>query len=330
MVERASQRAGEVRDLAVGGASVMNAAVGSVETIHESGKRMGEIVSVIDGLAFQTNILALNAAVEAARAGDSGRGFAVVASEVRSLAQRSAESAREIRQIITSSSEHIEATVQKIREAGTTITQIVDGIRDVAQNVSQVAESSSEQSRSLTEIAAAVRQLDEITQRNAQMVARAEQKAGYIEDRAGTLVDSVATFQIPQGSPDDAIVLVDRAVQRFRSTSPEQFLRDITDPAGPFHDRDMYVFVIDEGGTYRAFGGHPEKVGTRLQNIPGIDGNQLLAEVLGQARNEPGWVEYQITHPETGQVQTKMSYVLLLGQMIVGCGVYKGLARTTA
>jgi len=325
-VETASNRATQVRDLAEGGATVMSEAVGAVETIHQSAKRMDEIVGVIDGLAFQTNILALNAAVEAARAGESGRGFAVVASEVRSLAQRSAESAREIRQIISMSTGQIEITVQKIRQAGGTINQIVDGIRDVATNMSHIAESSTEQSRSLTEIAAAVRQLDEITQRNAHMVARVEDKAGHIGQRATTLVDSVAMFQIPQGSPDEAIALVERALQRRRSASIEQLLREITDPAGSFYERDMYVFAVDDSGVYRAFGGNPDKVGTRLQDIPGIDGARLLADVIAQARSEPGWVEYQIANPTTGQVQTKMSYVLEIDRLYLGCGVYKGLS----
>ncbi len=147
--QQANAQAARVRDVADEGASTMAQAIESVEAIQSSAKRMDEIVSVIDGLAFQTNILALNAAVEAARAGESGRGFAVVASEVRSLAQRSAASAKEIRHLIGSSSSQVDGSVQKIRAAGTNINQIVSGIREVAASMAQISTSSAEQSASL-------------------------------------------------------------------------------------------------------------------------------------------------------------------------------------
>ncbi|OGB33515.1 MAG: chemotaxis protein [Burkholderiales bacterium RIFCSPLOWO2_12_FULL_61_40] len=326
---RANAQAASVRDVADQGAATMAEAVASVEAIQSSAKRMDEIVAVIDGLAFQTNILALNAAVEAARAGESGRGFAVVASEVRSLAKRSADSAKEIRQLIGASSAQVLTSVQKIRTAGDSITQIVSGIRDVAANMSLISTSSAEQSSSLTEITAAVRQLDEITQRNALMVEHAVTQASNLEGRASTLVDAVAVFKLQQGSAEEAIALVERAVaHRRRCPSQEAFLRDVTDPTQGFYDRDMYVFVLDhERGTYVAFGGNPAKVGTRVQDIPGIDGEGLMIDIFRQASMEPGWVEYDIANPTTGRVQSKMSYVRQSDDpgFVVGCGVYKNL-----
>ena len=321
----ANGQAGNVRDVADKGAATMAQAVESVEAIQASAKRMDEIVGVIDGLAFQTNILALNAAVEAARAGESGRGFAVVASEVRSLAQRSAEASKEIRLLIGTSSSQVASSVQKIRSAGAAITQVVSGIRDVAASMSQISTSSAEQSSGLSEITSAIRQLDEITQRNAQMVEQAVAQAVNMEGRAGTLVESVALFKLQQGSAEEAMELVERAVAYRQRTSKDVFLRDLTDASKGFHDRDMYVFVLDENGTYLAFGGNPAKVGTRVQDIAGIDGNGLLQSIVNQADYEPGWVEYDITNPTTGRVQTKMSFVQNVDGRYVGCGVYKNL-----
>ena len=102
-------------------------------------------------------------------------------------------------------------------------------------------------------------------------------------------------------------------------------MRDLTNPAQGFHDRDMYIFALDRAGHYVAFGGNPAKVGTRVQDIAGIDGQGLLEAIVAQAEYEPGWVEYDITNPATGVVQTKMSYVLQVDDLYVGCGVYKNL-----
>ena len=324
--ELANRQAIEVRDVAVSGAATMAQAVEAVEAIQASAKRMDEIVGVIDGLAFQTNILALNAAVEAARAGESGRGFAVVASEVRSLAQRSAESSKEIRSLIGTSSGQVMASVEKIRAAGASMTQVVSGIREVAESMTQISTSSTAQSAGLGEITTAVRLLDDITQSNAQMVDVAVNQAVNMEGRAATLVDSFALFKLQQGSAEEAVALVERAIAHRRHTvSKDEFLRDLTDRDKGFYDRDMYVFVLDGRGTYMAFGGNASKMGTKVQDIPGIDGDGLLKAIVNQANTEPGWVEYDITNPTTGRVQTKMSYVQLVDGWYLGCGVYKNL-----
>ena len=322
---QANASAAKVRDMADQGGDTMAQAIASVEAIQAGAKRMDEIVGVIDGLAFQTNILALNAAVEAARAGESGRGFAVVASEVRSLAQRSAESAKEIRQLISASSSQVSMSVDKIRMAGSNMAHIVSGIRDVATSMSQISTSSSEQSAGLSEITAAVRQIDEITQQNARVVEHAVSQALSLERYASTLVQSISMFKLQQGSAEEAQALVDRAIAHRKRTSQDSFLRDITNPAMGFHDRDMYVFVLDSNGKYLAFGGNAAKVGTRVQDIAGIDGAGLLESIVEQAQREPGWVEYDIANPTTGKVQTKMSYVQLVDGLYAGCGVYKNL-----
>ena len=324
--QQSDQAAQSVRGVAELGAQGMVQAIASVEAIEASTKRMDEIVSVIDGLAFQTNILALNAAVEAARAGESGRGFAVVATEVRSLAQRSAASAKEIRQLISASSTQVASGVAQIRAAGDNITQIVSGVREVAANMSQISTSSAEQSNSLAEITTAISQLDAITQQNAAMVEQSVSQATALQERASLLSSSVSAFKLQQGSADEARELVDRALELRRSTGGRDgFIRAVTPKETALFDRDMYVFVLDRSGQYLAFGGNPAKVGSKVQDVPGIDGNALIASIVSQASVGPGWVEYDIVNPLNGKVQTKMSYVVQVDDVFVGCGVYKSL-----
>ncbi len=320
------QAAAHLRGVAETGAEAMSRAVHSVEAVQQSATRMKEITAVIDSLAFQTNILALNAAVEAARAGEQGRGFAVVAAEVRTLAQRSAASAREIHQLIETSAMQVESSVTQIRQAREGMVEIVGGVRKVAGNMNTISSASAEQSTGLTELATGVAQLDELTQRNAQMVEQAVNQATRLEGRASALARAVAIFKLQQGSADEAMALVRKAADLWRRTGPDDFLRQVTQPNNGYHDRDMYVFALDATGTYRAFGGNTAKVGTRVQDLPGVDGAGLLASIMRQADEGPGWVEYDITNPKSGKIQTKMSFVVRLGDFYVGCGVYKSLA----
>ena len=320
----ADASASQVSEAAEQGVQAMARAVASVEVIQQGARRMNEIIGVIDGIAFQTNILALNAAVEAARAGEQGRGFAVVASEVRTLAGRSGEAAREIRQLIGASVQQVEESAGLIRKAGETIAGMASGICSVALTMSEIATTGAEQSSGLAEITAAVRQLDQITQQNAQMVEHAVEQSIALGARAATLSSAVTSFQLQQGTAQEARALVEGAVDLYnRGLSQEEFVRTLTDPSQPWHDRDMYLFALDRAGRYLAFGGNQAKVGTRVQDIPGIAGDQLLADIFSQAERAPGWVEYDINNPSTGQVQTKMSYVCLLDDLYVGCGVYK-------
>lgn len=322
----ADARAADVRKAADAGVEAMSRAVQSVEAIQQGARRMTEIIGVIDSIAFQTNILALNAAVEAARAGEQGRGFAVVAGEVRTLAKRSGDAAREIRQLIEASVSQVEVSAGLIRSAGDGIANMAGGIRSVAGSMTEISSSSAEQSTGLREVSAAVQQLDQITQHNAQMVGQAVEQAQALEHRASTLSRAVAVFRLQQGTAEEAVALVNKAVGLSKANSQDQFLRNVTDKTQPFHDRDMYVFVLDPAGTYRAFGGNTAKVGTRVQDIPGVDGDRLLASIVSQADQAPGWVEYDITNPASGAVQTKMSYVCRIKDFYIGCGVYKSLA----
>ena len=322
----AHSRADGVCAAADQGAQAMQHAVQSVELIEHNAGRMREIIGVIDGIAFQTNILALNAAVEAARAGEQGRGFAVVASEVRTVAHRNAEAAKQIRQLIGETVQQVTQSTEQLRSAGEEIQGVTRAIHDVVAHMGTLADTASSQSSGLQEISNAVRQIDEITQHNAQMVGQALQQAQELQLRARHLSDAVSRFRLQQGTAEEAVALVNATMRQAKSSSSvASLLQTVTDPAQPFHDRDMYVFALSSEGEYRAFGGNPAKVGLRVQDVPGIDGDSLMADIMAQAELRPGWVEYDYINPSNQQVQTKMSYVCKHAGLYWGCGVYKSL-----
>ena len=168
--------------------------------INESSRKIADIIGVIDGIAFQTNILALNAAVEAARAGEQGRGFAVVASEVRSLAGRSSEAAREIKALITDSVSRVEQGAILVDDAGRTMVEIVSGIRQVADIIGEISVASREQSQGVAQVGEAVSHMDQSTQQNAAMVEEMAASSASMYTKAHELVEAVAVFQLADRS----------------------------------------------------------------------------------------------------------------------------------
>ena len=178
------------------GGQDMAAVVATMEAISESSRRIGDIIGVIDGIAFQTNILALNAAVEAARAGEHGRGFAVVASEVRSLAQRSAQAAREIKSLIASSSERVETGMRQVAGAGATMEQIVAQVQRVDALIGEIGESTQQQATGIGQVGDAVDQLDQVTQQNAALVEQSAAAADSLHQQATRLVEAVGRFRL--------------------------------------------------------------------------------------------------------------------------------------
>jgi methyl-accepting chemotaxis protein len=167
-----------------------------MKEINDSSRKISDIISVIDGIAFQTNILALNAAVEAARAGDQGRGFAVVASEVRSLAGRSADAAKEIKQLINASVERVEQGTSLVDDAGVTMAEVVGAIRKVSDLVGEISLASGEQAAGVAQVGEAVTQMDQVTQQNAALVEQMAAAASSLKSQAGDLVRTVAIFNI--------------------------------------------------------------------------------------------------------------------------------------
>ncbi|WP_414629246.1 methyl-accepting chemotaxis protein [Xanthomonas sacchari] len=190
------QNTGEV---ARSGGKVMDDVVTTMRAISTSSQRIGEIIGVIDGIAFQTNILALNAAVEAARAGEQGRGFAVVASEVRSLAQRSADAAKEIKELIEASTRTVGEGAELVNRAGATMHEIVGSVQRVTGLIGEISAASGEQSSGIEQVNRTVAQLDEVTQRNAALVEEATAAARSMEEQAGGLAAAVAVFRIDSG-----------------------------------------------------------------------------------------------------------------------------------
>lgn len=193
---QANQLAETASEVAVKGGTVVSEVVTTMGAINESSRKIADIIGVIDGIAFQTNILALNAAVEAARAGEQGRGFAVVATEVRSLAQRSAAAAKEIKVLIDDSVEKIEIGNKQAGQAGTTMSEVVSSVQRVTDIMSEITAASHEQSIGIEEVNRAISQMDETTQQNAALVEQAAAAAKSMQDQAGHLEELVNKFQV--------------------------------------------------------------------------------------------------------------------------------------
>jgi methyl-accepting chemotaxis protein len=191
---QANLMANEASDVAIKGGQVVGEVIYTMHEINTSSKKIVDIISVIDGIAFQTNILALNAAVEAARAGEQGRGFAVVAAEVRSLAQRSA--AEEIKQLIGDSVDKVSGGTKLVEDAGKTMDEIVTAVKMVTDIVNEIASASQEQSAGIDQVNNAITNMDEVTQQNAALVEQAAAAANSMEQQTQSLIDSVAVFKL--------------------------------------------------------------------------------------------------------------------------------------
>ncbi|GAB4403049.1 MAG: methyl-accepting chemotaxis protein [Rhodoferax sp.] len=232
---QASQLAQNASTVAVQGGEVVGQVVDTMRGINEASRKISDIISVIDGIAFQTNILALNAAVEAARAGEQGRGFAVVASEVRSLAGRSAEAAKEIKALINASVERVDQGTALVDQAGTTMQEVVASIKRVTDIVGEISAASQEQSQGVSQVGEAVTQMDQVTQQNAALVEQMAAAASSLSSQAQELVQAVAVFKLNGGAL--SMKPLPSAAARTPSTPPRAPAKPASRPANVAHSK---------------------------------------------------------------------------------------------
>ena len=221
----ANQLATSAAAVAARGGQVVAQVVSTMEDINASSKKIADIIGVIDGIAFQTNILALNAAVEAARAGEQGRGFAVVAGEVRSLAQRSAEAAREIKALIGASVDRVESGSRLVHDAGTTMNEIVASVQRVTDIIGEISAASTEQSQGIVEVKGAIGEVDQMTQQNAALVEESAAAAESLKEQATKLAAVVSTFRLAEGDASPRAAATNFAAPAHASAADQAIAR---------------------------------------------------------------------------------------------------------
>ncbi len=309
---------------ASGAGDEMKLTVNSLGPLQATSGRMNEIVGTIDSIAFQTNLLALNAAVEAARAGEQGRGFAVVATEVRRLAKSSQAAAAEVRGLIRESSDRVGHTVAQIERINTVMASLVAGIGEIATNVNVMAEGSAAQSAALQSVVNAVGDLDVLTQENAALVVRASANSDEMTLQASELEISVSHIQLRQGSADEARQMVFDAMVEIGRVGLHEAINLFHNKSSRFNWKDLYIFILDRQGAYVACGADAGRVGVRLEDLLGDVGAKLTHDAWDVCeRDGGGWVTYSISNPLTGEVQTKLSYIVPVDQdRVIGCGCY--------
>ncbi|CAN5481994.1 hypothetical protein BH11PSE11_BH11PSE11_29410 [soil metagenome] len=324
---QANRLVASASESALKGGLVVEHVISTMGSIKESSGKIVDIIRVIDGIAFQTNILALNAAVEAARAGEQGRGFAVVAAEVRSLAQLSASAAKEIKELIGNSVEKVDAGSHLVDEAGVAMNEIVASVKRVADIMSEIAYASSEQSHGIEEVNRAVIQIDSATQQNAILVEDAGKTSTGLQEQAVILSQSVALFDLgPRefGNADDAIANVRNAIDFKHDYGRDALIDEVNKLArSQFIDRDLYLSIYASDGKCLAHGTNPRLVGMGAA-FKDLDGREFIGEIVAIANARgSGWVDYKWHQPLTNQARMKSVYFEKSEDVIIACGYHK-------
>ena len=320
--EEAGARAEEV-------VSSMRGVSGTMTRIEANSRKMSEIIGLIEGIAFQTNILALNAAVEAARAGEHGRGFTVVASEVRSLAQRSAQASEEIKALIQVSTKDVVDGAELVTRAEHAVARAVAAVRDVSARIGSIATASAEQSAGVDGIGKAVTQLEHVTQQNAALVEEGVAASTAFAREAAGLIDAVGAFKLDRvAERDQAVALVKRGVEHVRAVGAEQALQDFHNPKGGFVEGEGYIYAFNRGGVLLASPFRPDLLGVDQSEHVDHDGKKYVREILRIAQTMgKGWCDYRSTNPVTHRPDAKSAYIERADDLIIGCGIYSGASE---
>jgi methyl-accepting chemotaxis protein len=326
--KQANKLVATAADSAVKGGQVVGQVVTTMASIKDSSRKIVDIISVIDAIAFQTNILALNAAVEAARAGEQGRGFAVVAAEVRTLAQRSATAAKEIKELINDSVQKVDTGSHLVDAAGVAMDDIVASVKRVVGLMGEIAAASSEQSAGIADISEAVVQIDGMTQKNAALVEEAARTAAGLQEQAVTLSQTVSIFNLGArefGNAEEAMAMVIRGIEFAEQQGAESLIADVNSLGkGQFIDRDLYLSIYTLDVKCVAHGTNRRFVGMEGSMVKDADGKPFMGEIIQTAKTAgSGWVDYKWIHPVTKDPLMKSTYLQRVGNLVVACGCYK-------
>jgi hypothetical protein len=247
---------------------------------------------------------------------------------VRQLALRCAESAEEIRHLIGDAASQVQISAEKLGHVSGALGTIVEGVREVSLQLRSISASSTHQSEGLQAVTQNVGNLDDITRENAALVEESSTASHALVDRAGKLRAAVGSMRLRQGSADEALALVQRALAWIEERGRPAAFADFNLPEGGFIDRDLYIFSLDRNGVFGAFGADPAFVGRSYSAVAGLDAI-FLEKVWAAADAGGGWVSYEVVHPLTGVVAAKESYVKTASDgTLVGCGIYRSEVPT--
>lgn len=329
VVREASQEMGHIADAFRDSAT-------QIDALGTRADEVSRIVQVIRDIAEQTNLLALNAAIEAARAGEQGRGFAVVADEVRKLAERTGHATTEISTMITSIQESTQGAVRSMEagvgqvsrgveladRAANALADINEGAKNALLMVHDIVHAVQEQSTVSNDISQSIERISDMAQSGNDNTRQMSDDAGHLDKVADNLKQAISTFS--GGTTREAAELVEHAADFYARQGRDQAFATFNDPHGEFVNRDLYLFVYDMNGTVLAHGGNPKLIGQNMLDARDADGKTFIRERIDIASREGhGWQDYMFRNPETGENESKTSYIRRVDNVIMGCGVYK-------